>query len=261
MHSYPGKLIHRSRDGDLPLEVFDDGCTRALHFGTSARQSAMYLHAPEQLVLPYTRAMMSFLLFAPDPKRILMIGLGGGSMAKFLLHTLPGSQIEVVEPSRPVTQLAHAYFGLPRSPRLRIHIGDGATFVFQRAGDTAYDAILVDAFTAQGIPASIINDAFFAHCAAALTADGVLACNLWGGRQTGYRTALSMLRRHFGGSVFTLRVRARGNVIALATTSGADRRPVMESRAAVLQRRTGLRFADFATGLRRAGGFWQRLLA
>jgi spermidine synthase len=261
MHSYPGKLIHRSRDGDLPLEVFDDGSTRALYFGTSARQSAMYLHAPEQLVLPYTRAMMSFLLFTPDPKRILMIGLGGGSMAKFLLHTLPRCQLEVVEPSFPVTQVAHTYFGLPRSPRLRIHIGEGATFLCRRTEETAYDAILVDAFTAQGIPESIISDAFFAHCAAALTADGVLACNLWGGRQTGFRTTLTMLRRRFGGNVFTLRVRARGNVIVLASTSGAGHGRAMESRAAALQRRTGLRFADYATGLRRAGGFWHRLLA
>lgn len=261
MLAYPGKLIHRSRDGDLPLEVFDDGCTRALYFGTAARQSAMYLHAPEQLVLPYTRAMMSFLLFTPEPTRILMIGLGGGSMAKFLLRTLPYCQLEVVEPSLTVTQLAHTYFGLPRSPRLRIHIGDGATFVCQRAGETAYDAILVDAFTAQGIPASIISDGFFSRCATALTADGVLACNLWGGRQTGYHVALAMLRRHFGGHVFTLRVRARGNVIALAATSGAERGRAMESRAAALQSRTGLCFTDFATGLRRAGGFWHRLLA
>ncbi|MEJ2344638.1 MAG: fused MFS/spermidine synthase [Gammaproteobacteria bacterium] len=221
----------------------------------------MYLHAPERLVLPYTRAMMSFLLFVPDPKRILMIGLGGGSMAKFLLHTLPHCQFDVVERSRPVTQLAHAYFGLPRSTRLRIHIGDGADFVCQRAADAVYDAILVDAFTAQGIPASIVSAPFFAHCAATLAPAGVVACNLWGGRQTGFRTTLATLRRHFGSNVFTLQVRARGNVIALATASRAALGPPMEDRAVALQRRTGLRFIDFAAALRRAGGFWHRLLA
>ena len=97
MRKYHGTVIHRSQDSRGVIEVVDDGCTRSLHFGNAVRQSAMDLNRPEYLVLTYTRAMMSCLLFKPTPCKVLLIGLGGGSLAKFLLHHIPNCTIDAVE--------------------------------------------------------------------------------------------------------------------------------------------------------------------
>ena len=81
-----GKPYLTERDGIL-----------ALHFNDLSVQSEMSIDMPDELVIGYTRAMMSFLLFEPSPKRIAMIGLGGGSLAKYCYRYLPRTEITVVE--------------------------------------------------------------------------------------------------------------------------------------------------------------------
>ena len=66
---------------DRSVTIAEEDGVRSLHIGGLAIQSAMRMSAPDQLELHYTRAMMAFLLFEPRPRDILMIGLGGGSMA------------------------------------------------------------------------------------------------------------------------------------------------------------------------------------
>src|SRR3569833_4622148 len=97
MRKYHGKLVHRSRDADGPLEVVDDGLTRTLHFGNDTRQSTMALADPVHLMLVYTRAMMSCLLFQPAPRRVLLFGLGGGTLDKFNQQYIPSSKVEAEE--------------------------------------------------------------------------------------------------------------------------------------------------------------------
>src|SRR5678809_13316 len=77
--------------------IFDTLFERRMHFTNDATQSAMLFADPDALIAQYTRKMMAFLLFNPNPKHIVMIGLGGGSLAKFCYRHLPGSKITVVE--------------------------------------------------------------------------------------------------------------------------------------------------------------------
>ena len=58
------------------IAVSDERGVRSLHVGGEAIQSAMRLADPFALALDYTRCMMAFLLFHPEPRRALMIGLG-----------------------------------------------------------------------------------------------------------------------------------------------------------------------------------------
>ena len=83
------------------VEVSESRGVRTLHLGGEAIQSAMRLSAPDRLELAYTRAMMAFLLFAPAPRDILMVGLGGGSIARFVYERLPRTRITGVIPRRP----------------------------------------------------------------------------------------------------------------------------------------------------------------
>src|SRR6266851_724789 len=60
--------------------IVDTPLHRFLHFDLECVQSAMHLGDPDKLTLAYTRKMMAFLLFNRNPNRILLLGLGGGSL-------------------------------------------------------------------------------------------------------------------------------------------------------------------------------------
>src|SRR5258708_29706713 len=98
-----------------------------LHVGGEAIQSAMRVAEPDALALDYTRCMMGFLLFHPEPRRALMIGLGGGSLAKFFHRRLRGTRVRVVELDARIVVAAPTHFGLPANDaRLAVEIGGGA---------------------------------------------------------------------------------------------------------------------------------------
>jgi spermidine synthase len=99
-------LVFSCHDEEGVIEVVDDLDTRALYFGTSARQSAMSPEEPHRLVLSYTRAMLSGLLFTRQPRSALVLGLGGGSLPRFLMHVFPTCRIDVVERRAKVVQVA-----------------------------------------------------------------------------------------------------------------------------------------------------------
>src|SRR3954468_242592 len=107
------KLRERVYSGsyDKPF-IVDNGRRRFLHFDFGAIQSAMELSNPLRLALAYTRKMMAFLLFNASPRRILLLGLGGGSLAKFCYFNLPDASLTAVEVSEDVIALRDQ-FGIP----------------------------------------------------------------------------------------------------------------------------------------------------
>jgi len=162
-----GSLIHQAVSDDGLIEVVDSGNIRSLHFGTFPRQSSMRLNQPHYLELSYTQAMMGCLLLNPNPKRVLVIGLGGGSLVKFLLHHFPDCYVDVVEYRRDVVDVAQSFFQVPiDNPNLNINLGDGYLYVNQcfYQTDFSYDLILVDAYDQNGMAASVGVQAFFDAC-------------------------------------------------------------------------------------------------
>src|SRR5512136_1411225 len=86
---------------------------RTLHIGSDTVQSAMRIARPLDLEVVYTRSMMAFLLFNPQPQNVHMIGLGGGSLAKFVYHHFPAARVTAVEVNPQVVAIARQYFLLP----------------------------------------------------------------------------------------------------------------------------------------------------
>src|SRR5258708_39115928 len=82
------------------IEIVEEDGVRVLQIGGNAIQSAMRLDAPDRIELDYVRAMMAFLLFPPDPRDVLLVGLGGGSVARFIPHCIAKTRGSVlpVEP-------------------------------------------------------------------------------------------------------------------------------------------------------------------
>jgi len=216
---YDGLVIHQSQSDDGVIEVVDLGDTRSLHFGTFPRQSSMSLRTPHTLELSYTEAMMACLLLNSKPERVLVVGLGGGSLVKFLLHHFPECHIDVIEYRQDVVDVAHKYFNVPKNdPRLNIHVGDGYLFVQERhyQADASYDLLLVDAYDHVGMAASVGVQAFFDACAGLLTSVGVMSINLWGSDKPLFNQTMTRINQSFEGRSMILPVKDKGNVIGLA---------------------------------------------
>ncbi len=158
-----------------PILHEEDG-ELSLHFGFPTIQSSMRKADPDELILDYTRTMMGFLLFVTPVARIAMIGLGGGSLAKYCYRHLPRCDFTAVELSPAVIALREK-FGVPGDDaRFRVICADGADFV--RDASLALDVLLVDGFDAGGQPPGLCTRAFYDDCRKALCGKGVLVVNL-----------------------------------------------------------------------------------
>ena len=148
----------------------------SLHFNFPTIQSRMLTSDPDRLILDYTRTMMGFLLFIPQPTQIAMIGLGGGSLAKYCRQRLPTADFTAIELSPEVIALRDRFGIPPDSSHFRVVCADGAEFVRQAAD--SFDVLLVDGFDNQGQPESLSSTDFYDNCHASLHDKGILVINL-----------------------------------------------------------------------------------
>ncbi len=253
MHKYGGTLVFRTRDTFGPIEVVEDGRARSLHFGSEPKQSSMDLHNPLRLELTYTRAMATALLFLPQPQRVLLLGLGGGSLAKFLLH-YTATELDVVEYRPAVAEVAQAWFALPLEPRLHLHIDDAAHYVhcIQQREMAPYDIALIDAYDAEGLATAVQGFGFIEQIQQLLAREGIAVFNLWADEQEVLEELLADLKQIFG-NLLLLPVEGKANLIALVTNGRALRQRLrqVEGEAKQLGQRTGLEFPQLLKQLRK----------
>ncbi|HEY0341254.1 MAG TPA: fused MFS/spermidine synthase [Steroidobacteraceae bacterium] len=247
-------LWERLFDGtyDKPF-IIDSGLRRFLHFDLDAVQSAMHLDHPDRLSLAYTRKMMAFLLFNHAPMRILLLGLGGGSLAKFCYRRLPGSAVTAVEVNPHVIAFREAFRIPADDDRFRVIRGDGADYVAQLR--RSKDVILADACDRVGIAPQLDTLEFYEDVHRCLSPGGVFVTNVCG--DTSSRAAhIAKIRAVFGDGFMSLQVRQHGNLILLAFKE--SRPPVdwegLETTAKALKRTFGL---DFPKYVRRIALDWR----
>ena len=224
---------------------------RSLHIGSDTIQSSMRIARPNDLELAYTRSMMAFLLFRERPARVLMIGLGGGSLAKFVYHRMPETVTEVVEISPQVVAIARRLFEVPATDeRLTLRVCDGAEFVAREG--PAFGVILVDGYDGESQVAELSSPAFYQDCRRRLEPEGVLVVNLWGSDRR-FNEYLQSIEAAYPAGTLCLPADKPGNVIVLAFR---DRPPnprwdELERRASELTVRYGLEFGKFVHALRK----------
>ena len=201
----------------------------SLHFGMSALQSRMRRSDPARLLLDYTRALMSFVLVQPQPEHIVMIGLGGGSIAKYCYVHLPHSRFTAVEINPDVIAM-RGQFAVPADDaRFRVIEADGAQWV--REHPQCCDALLLDGFDEGGLPDALSSQEFYDACASALRPGGVLASNLWA--PVARRDAvIERMRASFESGVAALSAEQGENTIALARRAPAWPGPALLHRRA-----------------------------
>lgn len=151
---------------------------KALYFDSESTQSLMDMQAPMRLVVSYTETMMGFLLFHPEPKSIAMIGLGGGSLAKYCHHHLPASSILVLENNAKVIALKNQFHIPDNDARFKVIKEDGAEYL--RNTEELFDVLLIDGYTKLGQAPQLCSEDFYASCLASLNPGGIMAINLSG---------------------------------------------------------------------------------
>jgi spermidine synthase len=145
--------------------------------GSDAIQSEMNLAFPDELTLPYSRHMMTALPAAKRLGRVLIVGLGGACMQRYLRKLLPETTIETVEIDPEIRYVAAEYFGFREGDRQIVHMADGAAFMAE--SKDKYDLIFLDAFGATSIPGPLKTAEFFASVKERLAEGGVVCANLW----------------------------------------------------------------------------------
>jgi spermidine synthase len=225
---------------------------RSLHIGSDTVQSSMRIAKPYDLELSYTRSMMAFLLFVPIPKSALMIGLGGGSLAKFVHHRLAATRLTVIEVSHQVVGIARRYFQVPEDvpPRFQVIVGDGSEFVTRE--DVSADLIFLDGYDGDSHAEELANGAFYCACRARLAPGGVLVVNLWGGDSL-FNTLLGRIRSAFPDGTLSLPAERPGNVIVFAFRDKPTpfEWTALGERAKLLEDEYGLEFERFVESLRK----------
>ncbi len=176
-------LVHQERSLYRNIYVAEQNGERCMYFrlrGNPGKQSCIDLDDPDRLVSEYSRLMMAGLYVQPQPRRILMIGLGGGVTPTALQKLLPDAEIDAVEIDEAVIRVAGSHFNFRAGPHTRVHAEDGRVFVKrQLAAGAKYDLILLDAYDGEYIPEHLLTVEFLREVAAILAPDGAVVANTW----------------------------------------------------------------------------------
>jgi spermidine synthase len=250
--------MKRKRNISKPLVIQNDQVV-SLYFDARGVQSTMLRHDPYALALGYTRTMMGFLLFQPSPRRISMIGLGGGSLAKYCYRHLPDTVITAVEINPQVIAIRDR-FHVPRDDeRFRVICADGAQYV--NAPDHRPDVLLVDGFNADGLPVELGSRTFYEACRHRLSDDGVLVANLVTDEPDFHRY-LRSLREVFANAVTLAPSEDSEHNVTVFAWKGAEEVPsftAMLDRARALEPRHAVNLHATATRIEYGKRFnWNR---
>ena len=209
-----GDLIYARRSKLHTIEVSQNQELRLLRTDQRAIQSALSLMHPQQLELPYMKAMMAGLLFQAPPRSVLLLGLGGGDLVRYLHHYLPETLVNAVEIDSVMVEIAREYFALPESDRIEIVVDDAMHFLIH--GTRRYEMMLVDIYSGKEVPELLRNSTFYELCYNSLEQNGMLALNLLTSDAETFKHILWLIRQRFDRSTLCLTIPDHVNIIVFA---------------------------------------------
>lgn len=168
-------LVHQEDSPYQQVRVRDDDLFRYLVLDRTWH-AVMWRADPATLFLPYSQLMVAAVALAPEPKRGLILGHGGGSLAKWLALVWPELELDVVEFDPVVVQMAEQYFEYRPPANHHVFVKDARVFLRDTAA--TYDVIWVDAFARHLIPFHLTTVEFFSELKRRLNPNGIMALNL-----------------------------------------------------------------------------------
>jgi len=181
-----GKIVFQKNSLYQRILVYRDGNIVTLRFARSPAaqiQSQADLGDLRRPTLEYSTLMFAGLLYQPEPKRVLVLGLGGGTIPREMHYYFPDAEIDVVELDPGIPPVAEAFFGFRPDDKLQVHVSDGRVFIRKRnasGNSPPYDYVVLDAFSSQYIPFHLMTREFLEEVKKALTDDGVVVANVFG---------------------------------------------------------------------------------
>lgn len=178
------KVIHKERSLYQTILVSQENKLLCLKFSVrreQRNQTCIDQRDPKRMVFAYTRMMLAALLFAEDPKRILIIGLGGGTLPLALNELYPQATIDVVEIDPAVVSVAASHFNFKPTAKVTTHTIDARVFTkrltLKQSSESRYNLILLDAFNGEYIPEHLMTQEYFQETATLLAPNGIVAAN------------------------------------------------------------------------------------
>ena len=214
----------------------DEAGLRTLRFEKhGARQSVVKPGDPDYLALPYTRAAFVGLALSEEPRRMLVVGLGGGTLPMFLRKYYPQATIDAVDIDPDVVDVAKKFFGFREDPGMRAHVQDGRRFI-EKTSDP-YDVIFLDAFGLNSVPAQLTTQEFLQAVRRAVKPGGVVVGNVWGPASNSLYDSMVRTYQTVFDELFILDVRGADNKILLALPRTL---PLMTNEVPELARKVSL---------------------
>lgn len=247
-------LVHETEDDMGPIQVRDEGLIRSLYFGNDNRQSSQLRTHPDLLVLKYTQVLSSFLLFNSQPARVLVFGLGGGTLPRFILRHCPNTYVDVVELRPKVSEVAEKFFQLPRDKRLRIIHSDVHQFLAIPANlQHRYDVIIFDCFDANGPVDGMFNYRSLQQAQHICSAHGIVVINFWNREHDQIADKHRLMQQVFTPGYHSLSVRRRNsNIVFFGFCSGKNSQLEHSKHLSTeLQNRLGIDYPGFRRRLQR----------
>ena len=174
-------LLHQERSLYRNIFVTQDGDERCMLFRYPrpfGRESCKLLHDPEKLIFDYTQMMLAGFYLDPNPRRILIVGEGGGTIPTVLQQMFPNAQIDLVEIDKAVDGVARNYFDFKPGPNTHVSVEDGRVFVKRMMPQKPnYDLVMLDAFDADYIPEHMLTREFLEEVKADMAPGGVIVAN------------------------------------------------------------------------------------
>lgn len=251
LHAQPTILYEKPSAFGTVIVTEENGLRTLLFEKNGARQSVVKLGDPEHLELPYAPVAFTGLALCAEPRRALVVGLGGGTLPMFLRRHYPNATIDAVDIDPEVVHVARTFFGFREDRRMRATVGDGREFIEKTS--QPYDIIFLDAFGSDSVPAHLTTQEFLQAVRRAVRRDGVVVGNIWERGANPLHDAMVRTYQEVFDNLYILDVAGAGNEILLALP-----RPVPLSRerlAAMASRVSKAKRFRFDLGERVMQGF------
>ncbi len=218
------KVLYEKASAYNKIVVTEDAAgLRILSFGNDVRQSVVKVGDPDRLELRYAPAMLAAMTLVDEPKRVLVVGLGGGTLPGFLRKHYPRTTIDVVDIDPDVVDVAKRFFGFKEDTLMYAHVADGRKFIEENR--EPYDIIFLDAFGPDNTPYTLTTQEFLQGVRKAVAPKGIVVANIFSENINPlYRSMVRTYQETFR-EVYVLDVAEAGNKIVVALAWQGNFRP------------------------------------